>query len=276
MGYRNLVDCHIHSDNSNDAHHSVTLICEKAVTKGLRAISITDHCECLKYAEKQYATTCRQSNFEVLKARAVFEGQLAISSGVEIGNPTRDLIATNDVLKNRFDFVVASVHRIKGKKKGFKALDYLREGNKPELLMPRYLDDIIETVDWNGFDALAHLTYPLRYFPANLISDYDIFSERERIEYILKTLASNGKALEINTLSNEYVTSTVTSSMHPCFEIVKLFKELGGEYITVGSDAHDANLVGQKIEDAYDMALEAGFKYVTIYNKREPVSIKIQ
>ena len=276
MGYRNLVDSHIHSDNSNDAHHSVTLICEKAVDRGLRAISITDHCECLKYAEKQYGTTCRQSNFEVLKARAVFEGQLVISSGVEIGNPTRDLAATNDVLRNKFDYVVASVHRIKGKKKGFKALDYAREGNKPELLMPRYLDDIIETVDWNGFDALAHLTYPLRYFPQHLLSQYDIFSERERIEYILKTLAQNGKALEINTLGNQYETATITSGMHPCFEIVKLFKELGGQYITVGSDAHMADLVGNKISEAYDMALEAGFKYVTIYNKREPISIKIQ
>ena len=64
--------------------------------------------------------------------------------------------------------------------------------------------------------------------------------------------------------------------MHPCFEIVKLFKELGGQYITVGSDAHMADLVGNKISEAYDMALEAGFKYVTIYNKREPISIKIQ
>lgn len=276
MGYRNLVDCHIHSDNSNDAHHSVTLICEKAVGKGLRAISITDHCECLKYQEKQYATTCRQSNFEVLKARTVFEGQLVISSGVEIGNPTRDLLAANDVLKNKFDFVVASVHRIKGKKKSFKELDYAREGNKPELLMPRYFDDIIETVDWNGFDALAHLTYPLRYFPEHLIADYDIFSERERIEYILKALAKNGKALEINTLTKEYKAAAITSDMHPCFEIVKLFKELGGEYITVGSDAHTADMVGNKIVEAYDMALEAGFKYVTIYEKREPISIKIQ
>ena len=276
MAYRNLVELHIHSDNSKDAHHSVTLICEKAVNKGLRAIAITDHCECLDYEQHGYAINCRQSAFETKKAKLVFEGQIVVTSGVELGCPARNPAAAEDVLKNKFDFVLASVHRIKGKKKGFRTLDYSREGNKPELIFPRYLDDVIETVEWNGFDALSHLTYPLRYYPEKLLCEFDIMQFKDKIEYILKTLAKNGKGLEINTAGGEYVAKNITSGFHPCFEIVKMFKDLGGEYITVGSDAHDAYTVGNNTALAMNMAKEAGFEYITIYQKRTPILLEIK
>lgn len=276
MVNRNLLDLHIHSDNSKDAHHSVTLICEKAVEKGLRAIAITDHCECLNYEEYNHAVTCRQSTFETRKAKAVFEGQIAIASGVELGCPVRNPEAVRDVMKNNFDYVIASVHRIKGKKKGFKYLDYTREANRPEFLFPRYLDDIIETVEWDGFDALAHLTYPLRYYPARYIAEFDIMQYKEQLRHILKTLAKNGRALEINTAGGEYKTAGITGSFHPCFEIVKMFKKLGGEFITVGSDAHSADDVGNSIKEATEMAESAGFRYITFYQKRTPVPITIK
>lgn len=275
MEYQNLVDMHIHSDNSSDAEHSVTLICEKAIVKGMRAIAITDHFEALDCEMHNNFITCRQSVLETRKARAVFDGQIVLSVGVELGCPTRNLELTEQILKNNHDFVLASVHRIKGKKKYLGDLDYSREGNTPEALMPRYYDDIIETVDWNGFDALAHLTYPLRYFPAPLLQNYNVMSEKERLEYILKTLAANGKALEVNTLGNEYITNDITGNMHPSIEILKMFKALGGEYVTVGSDAHSAHDVGNKISDAYSMLKEAGFKYVSFYQKHQPMPITI-
>lgn len=276
MSYRNLLDLHIHSDNSKDADHSVTLICEKAIERNLRAIAITDHCECLRYGEYGHSVTCRQSAFEAKKAKLIFEGQLVVTSGVEIGSPTRNLEAVDDVLKNKFDYCLASVHCIKGKKKSFRHLDYKREGNRPEFLIPRYFDDIIETVEWNGFDSLAHLTYPIRYYPEHLLAEFKFSSVEEQIRYILKTLAKNGKALEVNTRGNEFVTADVRGNTHPYFELIKLFKELGGEYVTVGSDAHSAYDVGNGIQDAMDLISEAGFEYITIYQNRAPLPIKIQ
>ena len=275
MHYRNLVDTHIHSDNTKDAEHSVTLICEKAIQRGLRAIAITDHCECLDYESMHYAITCRQSAFETRKAGAVFNGQLVVSSGLELGCPVRNLQAVNDVKRNNFDFLLASVHRIKGKKKSFSHLDYSREDNKPALLFKRYLDDVIETVEWNGFDVLAHLTYPLRYFPPELMVEFDPLMYKNELMYILKTLAQNGRALEINTAGNNYVTASLSGSTHPNADIVKMFKSVGGEYLTVGSDAHSAYNVGRGIEDALDIAVESGFKYVTIYQNSTPLPITI-
>lgn len=270
-----FIDTHIHSDNSRDAHHSVTLICEKAIQKGLESITITDHCECFEYEKYNYALTCRQSAFEARKAKQVFKGQIEVLSGVEIGSPLRDLNAVEDVLKNNYDFILGSMHIIMGKKKSFKDLDYTRQANRPEFLIKRYLDDVIEMVDWNGFDSLAHLTYPLRYYPESVLADFDIMQYKEEIEHIFKSLAKNGKALEINTSGGGYSLKGITGELHPCFEFVKLFKELGGELITIGSDAHSANDVGYRINDAIEIAKAAGFKSFAVYKNRVPTEIGI-
>lgn len=275
MDYRNLMDLHIHSDNSHDAHHSVTLLCEKAVDRGLRAIAVTDHCNIIDYYGDKQDVICRQAAFEIKKAKSVFEGQLTVSCGIELGSPARDVDAATDVMKNKFDFVLASVHRIKGKKKSFGHYDFTRETNRPECLIPRYFDEILETAQWNGFDSLAHLTYPFRYYPAALLADFDISKYDEIIEEILKTLVKNGKALEINTKCEPYVMNGKTYSFHPDIEILKAFKALGGEYVTVGSDAHRACDVGARIADAYELAETAGFRYVTLYQHRTPMPVKI-
>ncbi len=275
MGYSNLMDMHIHSDNSHDADHSVTLLCEKAVAKGLKAIAVTDHCDCIGYKSVKQDIICRQSAFEVKKAQMIFKGQIEVICGIELGSPARNLEAVDDVLKNGFDFVLASVHRIKGKKVSFGHYDFSRETNRPEYLIPRYLDEILETVQWNGFDSLAHLTYPFRYYPAELLADFKLEDYQEKIDAILKTLAKNGKALEINTACEPFEMGGKNYNFHPDIEIVKRFRELGGEYITVGSDAHQSSRVGDRVDLAYDMARLAGFECVTVYKNRKPMQISI-
>lgn len=276
MVKHNLLDLHIHSDNSRDARHSVTLICEKAVERGIRAIAITDHCECREYRKGDYPVICRQSAFETRKAMNVFEGQIAIASGVELGSPAAAPDVAGDVMKNNFDFIVASVHRLKGRQKDIRELDYTRGINRPDRVFSAYLDEIAETVEWNGFDALAHLTYPLRWFPAELAAKFSLMRYKEQIGYILQKLAKNGRALEISTAGGEYETADIKGGFHPCFEIVKMFKDAGGEFITVGSDAHSADRVGDRVSEAAEMAEEAGFKYISFYQNRIPVQITIE
>lgn len=275
MGYINLMDMHIHSDNSHDADHSVTLLCEKAVAKNLKAIAITDHCDCINYKSSNQDIICRQSAFEVKKAQMIFKDQLDVICGIELGSPARDSLAVDDVLKNGFDFVLASVHRIKGKKVSFGHYDFSRENNRPECLIPRYLDEILETVQWNGFDSLAHLTYPFRYYPPEQLADFSLDDYKDKIDEILKTLAENGKALEINTACEPFIMGGKEYNFHPDFEIVKRFRELGGEYITIGSDAHKSSRVGDRIDLAYDIAKLAGFQCVTVYKNRKPMPISI-
>ncbi len=275
MAYRNLMDLHVHSDNSHDAHHSVTLVCEKAVAHGLRAVAVTDHCNIIDYRSSKQDMICRQAAFEIKKAESVFHGQLIVSCGIELGSPARDTVAVEDVLRNKFDYVVASVHRLKRRKASFLHYDMKQKRNHIDALFPKYLDEIYETVKWNGFDTLAHLTFPLRYFPEEVLAEFDIGKYKEQLDEILRLLAQNGKALEINTKGGSYTMLGKTYNFHPDLDIVKRFKELGGEYITVGSDAHSAHDVGRGVAEAYEMAETAGFKYITLYQHRTPLPIKI-
>ncbi len=93
----------------------------------------------------------------------------------------------------------------------------------------------------------------------------------DKIEEILRLTAQNGRAIEINT-SGLY--GALRDTMPPlCY--VKRYRELGGEYITLGSDAHSAAALGRGIDSGMEMLLEAGFSYFTFYKERHPLQFKI-
>lgn len=270
MPLKNRVDLHMHTDNSDDAQHSVILMCEYAQRRGLRAVAITDHCECNRYKTDRFDRAIRQSFFESVKARASFRGSLVVLAGMELGQALQNIKAAEDALAaNPYDFVIGSLHNVEGEADFWK-VDYTQKD--PHELLDRYFQEVYELVRWNRFDSLAHLTYPLRYIVGVEHIDVDLKQWSEPIDEILKMLASNGKALEINTsgLRQPY------GKALPHLEIVRRFHQLGGEYITVGADAHCCEDVGANIEDGLQIALQAGFRYVSLYQHREPMPVPIE
>ena len=139
-------------------------------------------------------------------------------------------------------------------------------------LLDKYFNTVYQLCLWNKFDSLAHLTYPLRYIKGNAEIDVDLTKFSDKIETILKTLAENNKSLEINT-SGLFLDLNETL---PGQNIIKLFKDLGGEYITIGSDSHYHNKLGMGIEQGMQLAKDCGFDYITIYQKRQPILIPIK
>ena len=93
----------------------------------------------------------------------------------------------------------------------------------------------------------------------------------EKIDEILKLLISKGKGIEVNTSGLRYG----VGSPHPSFEIIQRYHSLGGEIITIGSDAHKPEHIGYKFDTAYELLDKAGFKYVTIFKNRKPDFIKL-
>ena len=272
MSYKNILDMHTHSDNSPDAHHSVSLLCEHAIKRGVRGVAITDHCECNAFYRDGYNITYLQSLFETAKARSIFEGQLIVLLGIELGQPTHDFkIASKIVSRASLDFVLASMHNLKNRQ-DFYHLDYKKSENDPHTLLLEYFDELLDTISWGNFDSLAHLTYPLRYITGRDKIQVDINRYGEQIEQVLKGLIEKGKALEINTsgLRGEMGVTL------PDIDIIKWYKELGGELITIGSDAHSAADIGSGIDTGMTFAKEAGFKYITLYKQRTPVPIVIE
>lgn len=272
MPFKNILDLHTHSDSSPDAEHSVSLMCEYAMRNGLRGIAVTDHCECDAYYTDSYNVTSVQSLFQAAKSRSVFEGQMIVLLGIELGQPILDFGAASDAISRpSLDFVLASMHNLDGKK-DFYYLDYSLPENEPYALLSDYFDNLIKIVEWGNFDSLAHLTYPLRYMVGRDGHDIDISKFYDKIDCIFKGLIEKGKSLEINTSGLRQELGCTL----PDFELVKRYRSLGGELITIGSDAHRAEDIGKGINTGMELAEAAGFRFTALYQSRIPTPIKMQ
>ena len=266
--YSNLFDSHVHSDNSHDGEHSVSFLCEHAQQKNLMGICITDHYE-LDLNEEQSDIRLRNSFIETGRARQAFDQRLLVATGIEMGQATRNFDKANSVLrKYRFDFVLGSLH-CDSSMDDYAYVDF--SGLNVELILQRYYEEMLELCRWGAFDSLAHMTYPLRYITGKYHIQVDMQQYEELIAEILRTLAQNGLGLEINTAGLRREIGQTS----PTLSYVKLFRELGGEILTFGSDAHRAQDLGAGIEYAMEMAKEAGFNYFAFFKKRDPRMLRL-
>ena len=125
-------------------------------------------------------------------------------------------------------------------------------------------------VDTCDFDSLGHVDLVKRY-AANHGIKVDLAEYPDQLMPILRRLAERGKALEINTSGLRGPIGETS----PTLKYVKRFCELGGEYVTLGSDAHAAEDLGEGIQQAMELASQAGFSYFTFYKKRQPRLLQI-
>lgn len=263
-----LADFHVHSDNSPDGANSVIELCESAINKGLSYLAVTDHCEIDCFYKDRYNIGYRQSYFEVKKAIAVFEGQLSVCAGIELGQATADTVIAETVTALPYDVILGSMHALPGMD-DFCFLNCEKE--EASKLFDSYLDEVARLVDWGGFDSLAHLTYPLRYMNGEHGFGFKTENYGEKIEKILRKIIDRGIALEINTSG---LRQKINSTMPDLF-CLKLYKSLGGELLTLGSDSHSAEDVGAGIGQGMELAKKAGFSKYCIYKGRKPEFLAI-
>jgi histidinol-phosphatase (PHP family) len=272
MPYKNLLDLHTHTDNSFDGHHSAIFLCETAAARRLRAVAFTDHVEMDQFHEQGFGRTAKQSYFEVAKARSAFRGKLIVCAGVELGQPTYNLPeAENLVQQYSYDIVVGSIHNLRGKKDFWFLPREDYENGGADALLREYFGELLLLAGWGGFDVLAHLTYPLRYIAGEHGIPVDLARYAEQIDAVLEAAVKNKPAPEINTSG---LRQKLGQTM-PGENIVRRFKALGGERVTVCSDAHYAEDIGAGLEQGMDLALRCGFTHMTLYQKREPIEIAI-
>ena len=265
-----LIDMHTHSDNSPDGIHSPMYMCERAVDKGLRALAVTDHCEIDKFFEQKYASSVFHSYFETAKARSAFEGQLLVLIGLEIGQyASNPQLADKTVEKYPFDFILGSVHTPRGFNEDIKEIDYTKLDVYE--FMNNYFDELTQLALWSGCDVLAHITCPMRRIQGHYNIDFDYDRVSDSLDRLLNTIIKNNKALEINTsgLRQEI------GRLMPEERVIRRYKELGGSYITIGSDSHTVNDIGAGIEEAMTVVKDCGFDKITFYVSRQAMQIDI-
>ncbi len=255
-------DCHLHTDNSFDSETPAERLVERARELGIETIAITDHCDILEWSDANIA----RSNAQAAELNDRY-GDITVLRGIELGEPLQAPEQTAIALGLcEYDFVLCSLHNIRNEEDFY----YLHPNEEQAYdLIGRYFEELLETVRWNEFDSLAHFTYPLRYITDRDGVTVDMSRFQPIMREILSLLAANGKALEINTSGLR----SPGGFLLPTVEYVSLFRELGGRYITLGSDAHVAEHVAVGMREGIAAARQAGFDCATVFVNRQPVEI---
>ena len=200
-------------------------------------------------------------------------GSTRFYRGIELGQPNQDLAAAEEALEGRdYDFVIGSIHNIRGYEDFF-YLDYSQlEPGYIDHLLTTYWEEELEVIHWGKFDSLGHLTYPLRYIEGDHGIPVDLTRHREAIDAIFRELIAAGKALEVNTSGYRQKIGRPL----PDLPLVRRYRELGGELITLGSDAHSTQDLGKGIEAGMEMLREAGFRYFAVYEQHKPILLPLE
>ena len=268
-----LIDCHNHTKFSCDAESLPEDMVSAAVKNGIKVFAITDHCDVDAYEKFDLAHTVPQSVEAAQKANET--APIKVLKGVELGQALRDLEHAELVLNSYdFDYVLGSVHLLNDGQDFYWKNYAAMTKDEIESLMERYYLEVVEYAKWNKFDSLAHISYPHRYIFAtpetkSMNLNFEQFDDIVREAF--KIIIQNGKAIENN--SSSFTKSKEDYELN--YKYMKMYKDLGGTLLTVGSDAHTPDKVGNGIKEGYEFLKEIGFEYVTYFENRKPVLVKI-
>ncbi len=271
-----ICDCHAHSKWSFDGCEETDNMCEQAIKLGIKVLTITDHCEVNAWQTPDdsefgdFSKLIPKSIEHMKKSQSKYADRIKLLRGIELGQPIQDLKSADIALSlDDFDFVLASLHNVRNER-DFYWLEYTPERAK-ELLLA-YFNEVLEVVQWNKFDSLAHLTYPLRYITGVHKIAIDINEYLPIIDEIFNTLIKNGKALEVNSSGlRQEIGLTMPNEF-----LLKRYYNLGGRLITVGSDAHKVADLGKGINEALYLLKDIGFDNYYYFEKHRAVPVPIK
>ncbi|MBQ4110911.1 MAG: histidinol-phosphatase HisJ family protein [Clostridia bacterium] len=267
-----MFDMHTHTHNSHDGSGFAVDSAKSAKTKGISAIAVTDHCDIQYYIEHNVKKRIANSLKEAEKVNKLSSGTPEVLKGIEIGESIFNMEYTNDILLNHnYDVIIGSVHEVKHKKsdRPYSLIDF-SDFSSEELneFMHTYFDDVFTTLTTLPCDIMAHLTCPLRYINGKYNRSISSRDYEEQITKILEYIIKNSIAMEINTSG----IGTAFNTLMPDEWIIKKYYEMGGYLITLGSDAHISENIGNGFNEAIAFLKETGFKKCYYYKNRKAIA----
>lgn len=269
-----LADYHFHSAFSSDSKTPLKDQLEAGANEhNLKYMCITDHLDydwCEDPEGFDFMLDMDSYLKEVESLHEAYKGRLALRTGVELGIQSQvksDLDAFYGRYKDRLDFIIASTHLVEHMDPYYP--EYF-EHFKDKCIL-RYLEVTLDNLDvFTDFSVYGHLDYIVRC-SAKFGYEYEPMEYMDIYDAILKKIISLGKGIEINTAGFK----AGLNHAHPHPVVLKRYKELGGEIITVGSDAHESKHIAYNFDIVPDILKEAGFKYYTVFDKLKPEFIKL-
>lgn len=262
-------DCHLHSSHSGDSDAPMEEMILRGIDLGLTTMCFTEHND-FGYPEVPdmpadiFLLNTDSYLYDLAKLKEKYAGRIRLLFGVELGLQPEVLRENAVYAKSyEFDFIIASSHVCHRRDPYYP--DFY-EGRPEEEAYREYFESILENIrKFSNFDVYGHLDYVVRYGP-NKDKYYSYEKYQDILDEILKLLLDKGKGIELNTGG----VKSGMKDLHPCMGILKRYRELGGEIITIGSDSHDVLHIGDSFDRAADVLKECGFEYYTIFEKRSP------
>lgn len=284
-----LADYHIHCKYSDDSEEDLEKIIETAINKGIDEICFTDHVDygikpdkdvfekMDENAKKDWIKKIGRIDLnvdypnyfkEIEELREKYKDKITIRQGLEFGmqvHTIKDFQKLFDKYKEKFDFVILSCHQVNDKE--FWTNEF-QKGKSVDEYNAEYYEEIYRVMNrYSDYSILGHLDHIQRYNE----TIYPFEKSREIIVKILKKVIEDNKGIEVNTSSFRYGLKELT----PERDILKLYHELGGKIITIGSDAHKAENVGERIPYIQEELKKIGFTDICTFDKMKPIFHKL-
>ena len=263
-----LWDCHMHSSFSADSDTPMEVMIQRAVETGLQGITFTEH------LDPDYPVTPDKLNIPAYKEKLaelsdIYKDKIQVRFGIELGLQMHLGEYFDSLLSQTpFDFVIGSSHLVHGYDPYYPEFF---EGRKEFLCYMEYFESILENISaYDGFDVYGHIDYVVRYGP-NRNREYSYGRYKDILDEILKKLISMGKGIELNTGGYHYG----LGEPNPCTAVIRRYRELGGEIITIGADAHTPDKIACAFDKAASVLEACGFRYYTIFKDRKPEFISL-
>lgn len=268
-------DYHTHTIFSDDSEYPMEECVKDAISLRIKEICFTDHVDYgVKYdlkdlkpeeVEGKVLNVDFEKYFpEIERVKELYKGNISIKTGLEFGVQKQTIPQYEELFKKYpFDFIIMSVHEIDNKELWNHSF---QDGKTEAEYYSLYFENIYYLVqNFHNYSVLGHLDLLKRYDEKD---GYNPFVEnKEIITKILKYIIADGKGIELNTSTKKYH----LDDLMPSRDILRLYLELGGEILTIGSDSHcKKDLTNSHIEELKQELREIGFKKFCTFEKMQP------
>lgn len=262
------LDYHMHSLFSEDGDDSLETMCQRAIELGVPEIGFSEHWDVGPYESKPRYFKPEAWYAELERLRGLFVGKLVIRAGIEVAEPHLYQQETAEVLLQvPFDYVIGSVHFV-GRNFMFDG-EYFRAHSADEIYGD-YFDELDRMVRIANIDIVAHLDIPAR--TGIPVFGYEPLRYEEKIRSILKTCIERGLALDVNVSGLR----KAGRNLMPDARILKWYSEMGGQRLTLGSDAHRLPEVSLHLEKGLDAIRAAGIKAILQFQQRQAFLLPLE
>ena len=280
-------DYHVHTEFSDDSNYPMEQVIKDAITKGFDELCFTDHVDYgikkdwdepgemiyrkggagepdqMPVANVDYPVYYK--TFQ--KMKELYQDNISLKFGLEFGMQAHTVEKYEKLFSRYpFDFIILSVHEIEDKEfwdQGF------QNGMTQQEYNERYYEEMLYLVqNYHNYSVLGHMDLITRYDKAGV---YSFEQLKPILTKILKIVITDGKGIEVNTSSHRYGLKDLT----PSRDILKLYKELGGKIITIGSDSHKPEHLGAFVDETKEELKALGFEQICTFDKMKPVYHKL-